>query len=171
MKPSFGQRLDLITRNSIPVLLTLILVIINVIPLHVPSLSRVMPVLPLMAIYHWAIYRPQLMPPIAVFLIGACHDVLSGTPLGVNALVFLVVYGVVVSQQRFFVGKSFFVVWLGFGLIALGVSVVSWMLVSILALTIAEPKAVLFQFFMNFSFFPLLAWLFLRLQNTYLKLE
>jgi len=171
MKPTFGLRLDTITRNSLPVLLTLILVLLNVVPLHIPGLSRVMPILPLMAVYHWAIYRPQLMPPLAVFLIGACHDVLSGSPLGVNALVFLVVYGVVVFQQRFFVGKSFFVVWLGFGLMAFGASVLSWMLVSVLSVTLAEPKAVFFQFLMNFSFFPILAWLFLYLQNAYLKLE
>ena len=171
MKPTFGQRLDIVTRNSLPVLLTLLLVLLNVIPLHIPGLSQVMPVFPLMAVYHWAIYRPHLMPPLAVFFIGACYDVLSGTPLGVNALVFLIVYGVVVFQQRFFAGKSFVVVWLGFGLMALGASVVSWTLVSILAVAVVEPKAVFFQFVMNFSCFPLLAWLFLYFQNAYLKLE
>ncbi len=171
MKSPFVQRLDTVTRNSMPVLLTFILVLVNFIPLQIPGLSQVVPVLPLMAIYHWAIYRPQLMPPLAVFLIGAFFDVLSGTPIGVNALVFLAVYGVVVFQQRFFVGKSFIVVWLGFGLIALGASVLSWILMSILATTLIDPRAVIFQLFLNFSFFPVLAWLFLYCQNTYLKLE
>lgn len=171
MKPTFGQRLDFYTRNSLPVLVTLLLVLVNVIPLHVPGLSRIVPILPLMAVYQWAVYRPNLMPPLAVFFIGLMFDVLSGAPLGVNALVFLAVYGVVVSQQRFFTGKSFLVVWLGFGIVAFGASVLSWAMVSILSASLVEPRAAIFQYLLNFGFFPLLAWVFLRWQNALLKVE
>lgn len=171
MKPTFGQRLDVYTRNSLPVLVTLLLVLANVIPLHIPGLSRIVPILPLMAVYQWAVYRPNLMPPLAVFFIGLIYDILSGTPLGVNAFVFLAVYGVVIYQQRFFTGKSFGVVWLGFGIVALGASILSWAMVSILSASLVEPRAAIFQYLLNFGFFPLLAWLFLRWQNTLLKAE
>ncbi len=171
MKLTFGQQLDLITRHSLPVIFTVLLVIMNMIPLHVPGLSRIVPVLPLMAIYHWAVYRPEVMPPLAVFLIGVLYDILSGAPLGVNALVFLVVYGVVAFQQRFFTGKSFLVIWFGFGLVAMGAAILSWVLVSILSGTIVEPRAVFFQFILNFAFFPALAWLLLRWQQAYLKTD
>lgn len=171
MKPTFGQRLDFYTRNSLPVLVTLLLVLVNVIPLHVPGLSRIVPILPLMAVYQWAVYRPNLMPPLAVFFIGLMFDVLSGAPLGVNALVFLPVYGVVIYQQRFFTGKSFLVVWMGFGIVAFGASVLSWAMVSILSASLVEPRAAIFQYLLNFGFFPLLAWIFLRWQNTLLKVE
>ena len=73
---------------------------------------------PLMAVYHWAIFRPRLLPAYAVFLAGLLQDILSGAPLGVNALVFLVAYGVVLSQKKFFTGKSFLILWLGFALVA-----------------------------------------------------
>lgn len=171
MKLTFGQRLDFYTRNSLPVLVTLLLVLINVIPLHVPGLSRIVPILPLMAVYQWAVYRPNLMPPLAVFFIGLTYDILSGTPLGVNALVFLAVYGVVVYQQRFFTGKSFTIVWMGFGIVALGASVLSWAIVSILSASLVEPRAAVFQYILNFGFFPLLAWVFLRCQNAFLRNE
>jgi len=124
-----------------------------------------------MAVYQWAVYRPNLMPPLAVFFIGLIYDILSGTPLGVNAFVFLAVYGVVIYQQRFFTGKSFGVVWLGFGIVALGASILSWAMVSILSASLVEPRAAIFQYLLNFGFFPLLAWLFLRWQNTLLKAE
>ena len=164
MKLTLAQRLDLYLRNSLPVMVALLLVLVNVIPLHIPGLSRIVPVLPLMAVYQWAVYRPNLMPPLAVFFIGLMYDILSGAPLGVNAVVFLVVYGVVAYQQRFFAGKSFLVVWLGFGIVALGASILSWLLVSILSASIVEPRAAIFQYLLNFGFFPLLAWLFLRWQ-------
>ncbi len=171
MKLTFSQRLDIFLRNSLPVLVTLVLVLANVIPLHVPGLSRIVPILPLMAVYHWAVYRPTLMPPLAVFFIGLMYDILSGSPIGVNVVVFLAVYGAVVSQQRFFAGKSFVVVWLGFGLVALGASILSWLLVSILSTSLVEPRAAIFQYLLNFGCFPLLAWFFLRWQSLLVKVE
>lgn len=171
MKRTFGQRLDIFLRNSLPVMATLVLVLVNVIPLHIPGLSRIVPVLPLMAVYQWAVFRPNLMPPLAVFFIGLMYDILSGSPIGVNAVVFLIVYGAVVYQQRFFVGKSFVVVWLGFGIVALGASILSWVLVSILSASLVEPRAVVFQYLLNFGCFPLLAWVFLRWQNLLVKVE
>jgi len=171
MKLTLAQRLDIYLRNSMPVMLALLLVLVNVIPFHIPGLSRIVPVLPLMAVYQWAVYRPGLMPPLAVFFIGLMYDILSGAPVGVNAVVFLAVYGVVAYQQRFFTGKSFLVVWMGFGIVALGASVLSWMLVSILSASIVEPRAAFFQYLLNFGFFPLLAWIFLRWQNLLSKVE
>ena len=171
MKRTFGQRLDLFTRHSMPALFTMILVVINMVPLHIPGIARIMPVLPLIAVYHWAVYRPTLLPAPVVFAIGLLHDVLSGAPLGVNALVYLGVYGIVIFQQRFFTGKSFLVVWLGFALISFVATVVAWMLVSFLSSALVEPNAAVFQFALNVGFFPLIAWIFLRYQRVFLSNE
>lgn len=171
MKLTLSQRLDIYLRNSLPVMVALLLVLINVIPMHIPGLSRIVPILPLIAVYQWAVYRPNLMPPLAVFFIGIMHDILSGAPIGVNAVVFLVVYGVVAYQQRFFSGKSFLVVWMGFGIVAFGASILLWLLVSILSASIVEPRAAIFQYLLNFGFFPLLAGVLLRWQNLLVKTE
>lgn len=50
----------------------------------------VMPTWPLMAIFLWSGMRPQFMPPIAVFAIGLTQDLLTGAPMGVWALSYLV---------------------------------------------------------------------------------
>jgi len=165
MKRGFWNRLDILTRQSTPFLLTLALVIINQLPLHIPGFSQVMPLLPLMAIYHWAMFRPELMPAHAVFIVGLMQDVLSGTPVGINALVYLAVYGTVLSQERFFSGKSFVVVWLGFGLIAAAATVAVWALVSAWYAAIVAPQAVIFQYLLTIGFFPVVVWVFLRWQR------
>jgi rod shape-determining protein MreD len=171
MKPSLWHRMDVLARQLTPFGLTLVLVVIGVVPFHIPGFARVVPLLPLMAIYHWAIFRPELMPSYAVFVIGILQDTLTGAPIGVNAMVFLIVYGVVLSQQRFFVGKSFAIIWLGFALVAAGAAAVSWVLVSAYNVTLVEPSAVLFQYLVTLGAFPLLAWLFTRWQQTFLKQE
>jgi len=171
MTSGVWHRMDLLARQLTPLMLTLVLVIINVVPLHIPGFSRVTPLLPLIAVYHWAIYRPRLLPAYAVFLIGLLHDALSGLPIGVSALVFLIVYGVVLSQKSFFISKSFFILWLGFSLMAAVASFLSWLAVSILNVTLIEPGTVFFQYLMTLGFFPVIAWLFLRWQRAFLRFD
>ncbi len=171
MKPSLWHRLDALARRLTPFALTLVLVVVGAVPLHIPGFARVAPLLPLMAVYHWDIYRPRLLPAFAVFLIGLLQDTVSGTPIGVNALVFVGVYGVVLSQRRFFAGKSFAVVWLGFAVIAAGAALLSWILVSALNAALVAPRAVVFQYLVTLGVFPLLAWVFLRWQRAFLESE
>jgi len=161
--------MDLLARQLTPAMLTLVLVIINVLPMHIPGFSRVAPLLPLMAIYHWAIFRPHLLPAYVVFLIGILQDILTGAPIGVNAFIFLLAYGAVLSQKSFFLGKSFFILWLGFALVAAGTSVMSWIAISILNVSVVEPKTVVFQYLMTLGFFPAVAWAFMRWQRAFLR--
>ncbi len=169
MKRSFWVQLDYWARNLTPFGLTLIMVIISMVPMHVPGYARVAPLLSLMAVYHWTVFRPALMPALAVFAIGLLQDILSGTPIGVHALVFLIVQGLVLSQRRFLVGKSFAVVWLGFSLVATGAALLSWVLVSAYSVALVDPQPVFFQYLMTLGTFPLLGWLLLRWQNAILE--
>ena len=151
--------------------LTFLLLLVNVIPMRVPRFSQVVPMLALIAVYHWAVYRPQLLPPAAVFLIGVLQDILMGTPIGVGPLVLLAVYGSVLYQQRFFVGKSFVVVWLAFAAMTAGALVLSWVALSIFNTTLIDHRALLFQYGLTVGFFPLVAWLFMRWQQTFLRID
>ena len=168
MKPIFWQRLDTLSRKMTPFGLTVALVLLSVLPLHVPGFARVMPLLPLMAVYHWAVNRPLLMPAYVVFAIGLLQDTLTGAPLGINALVFLVVYGGIVGQRRFLVGKSFAVIWLGFAIVAIGASLMNWFLVSLFHTTLVEADSLLFQYLLSLGVFPLLTWVFTRWQRAFL---
>ncbi len=116
----YALRLHHWARSLIPVTLSLLLVLVAILPLPVPYYSVVAPALPLMAVYYWSVYRPDLMPHVAVFIIGLLVDIFAGTPIGVNALVLLLVQVVVAAQRRLLVGKSFWMLWLGFLLVAPG---------------------------------------------------
>ena len=170
MTPGPWHRMDVLARQLTPSVFTLALVILNVVPPHIPGFSNIAPLLPLMAVYHWAVFRPRLLPAYAVFMIGLLQDILTGAPIGVNALVFLVVHGTVLSQKRFFIGISFFILWLGFALIAAVAAAINWLAVSILSATLVEPQTVFFQYLMTLGFFPAVAWFFLRWQRAFLRL-
>ena len=171
MIPSFWQRLDGLARNLTPFGQTLMLALLSVVPLHIPGFSRVAPLLAVMAIYHWTVYRPDLLPAVSVFLIGLLQDVLTAVPIGVNALVFLGIYGVVLTQRQFFASKSFAIVWLGFALIAAAAEVMTWALISIYHGTLIDARTMVVQYLVNLGCFPVLAWVFTRWQQAFLRLE
>ncbi len=169
MSPTFWSKLDAWARQLTPFGLTMLLLLIGVVPLHVPGFGAVAPVLPLIAVFHWALYRPQLMPAVAVFAIGLLQDALTGTPIGVSAAVFVLVHGVVNTQRRFFFGKSFAIAWLGFALVSSAAFVLTWVLVSAFYGVLIQPQALFFQALLTLGCFPLLAWALLRWQMAFLR--
>lgn len=169
MDVTFWQRLDTIARRMLPAAITLMLAMAAAVPLHVPGYAPVAPAVTLIAIYYWTIFRPELMPAPAVFAIGLFQDILSGTPLGVNALVMLLVFAVVLGQRRFFLGKSFLVMWWGFALVVAGALAAVWMVLSSLDGTVLDPLPAVFQGMVTLAVFPVLTRIFIRSQQALLR--
>lgn len=169
MKPSLFHRMDLWIRHLVPFGVTLILLMIGLVPTRLPAFAIIAPILPLMGVYYWSIYRPDLMPPSAAFLLGLLHDIIAGMPLGVSALVMLAVQAVTASQRRFFLGNTFFVAWWGFALMALGAMTAIWLLACMLFAHIIPPKAVMFEYLVTISAYPVVSWLLARTQVAFLR--
>jgi len=169
MNIAIWQNLDNLARSFIPFGLSLILVVLSVLPTHIPGYMQIAPILALISIYHWAIYRPNLLPILAVFILGLLQDLLLGTPVGLYVLVFLTVYGVVLSQRRFFVGKSFIFFWFGFAVISMLASIESYFLGSIWNVILLDFNAATFQYLILLGIFPAVAWVFLRWQQVFLQ--
>ncbi len=162
----FWQRLDLIARSVSPMAITLLLVVISALPMHIPSFGTVSPILALIAVYYWPIFRPDLMPSLAVFGAGLFQDILFDTPLGAFALIFLLVRMFIVSQRRFFVDNSFVAMWSGFMLVTAGSLATIWLIVSLFNVAFISSTAVAVQFFLTLFLFPCFAWLFSRVQRA-----
>lgn len=164
MKPSLGQQLDTLARRLFPSAVTLFLVLLAAIPLHIPGFARVAPILALIGIYHWTLYRPDLMPARAVFLIGLLQDIVGGGPLGLYTTVFVIAYGITMSQARFFSGKGFVVLWAGFAAVALAATVLAWLIAAFMEGELFDVGAPLLQWILTVGIFPALSRLFLRWQ-------
>ena len=160
------QRLDFVARIMTPMLVSLCLVVVSFVPLRLPEVSFVVPTLALMAVYYWGLHRADLLPAPAIFIVGLLQDILSGGPLGIHTLTFLVVYGICVSQRRFFYGKSFLVVWWGFMVVAGGALILEWALTSAFLERFVSPRSISFKYLMTIALYPVVAWLFARMQRT-----
>ena len=163
------QRLDRIARNLIPFGLGMFLVIVGTLPLYIPGYGPVAADFALMAVFYWAIYRPDLLPPLAAFVIGLLQDFLVGAPPGMNALVLLAIHWFILGQRRFFQGKSFAVVWWAFALMATAASALLWLIAMAYHGRLLDATPAAFQGVLTMALYPFLTWVFARTQHAVLR--
>ncbi len=165
MSPALWDRLDVTARRLLPAALTAGLVLAAVLPLHSAAARAMTPSLPLIAVFFWTLYRPDLMPAVAVFVIGLLWDVFAGLPIGIGASVLVVVHLVVTLQRPLFSGKSFPVLWLRFAVLAAAALILCWLMTCLYYFTVIPPDRILFQIVTTVGVFPILCWLLLRCQG------
>jgi rod shape-determining protein MreD len=153
----------------VPFLTALLFAFLSVVPLNLPGFAVVMPAFALMAVFHWTVYRPDLMPLSAVFAIGLLLDLLNGTPyVGLSAFMFLITRTAVMSQRKWFVNRSFAIVWLGFLVVAVSVFVLVWALVSLLHGAALDLRPFVFQAVLTVACYPVASYALARAQRAFL---
>ncbi len=163
---ALAERAGSFGRLATPLFTTLFLVFLSLAPLNLPDSELIMPPLALMAVYYWSIYRPDLLPAVAAFAAGLLFDLLSGGPLGLFALVFVVVQAIAATQRRFFLGKVFPVEWLGFLLVTLGAFIVMWILGSIYIGGFVKLGSLAIQALLTISLYPVMTWILIRVRRA-----
>ena len=159
----FGGRL-------VPFLSTLIFVLVSVVPLQIPGFAAVTPSFALMAVFHWTIYRPDLLPISVVFGLGLLLDLLNGSPyLGVSALMLLVARTAVLVERRHVVNQPFTVLWLGFLALAAGTFAFGWAFVSALRGQVLGTRPFIFEAVLTVACYPVWSWLLARLHRALVR--
>ncbi|HTK83915.1 MAG TPA: rod shape-determining protein MreD [Patescibacteria group bacterium] len=153
-------------RLALPQFLLAGLVLLSVLSLPLPYAGSVRPCLVLMAVYYWAIFRPTLVPPFLCFLAGLLMDILSGMPLGVNALVLVAVQWVVRGQRRFLMAQPYKVLWAVFGLVVVLASALTWLLFGIMQRSWAPLPPLAGTAAASFLLFPLVSWILIFVHRT-----
>lgn len=140
----------------VPVLSTLLFVIVSMLPFHIPGFGLIAPSFALMAVFHWTIYRPDLLPLSAVFGIGLFLDLLNGTPfVGLSALIFLLARTAVLNQRRLFFERPFLVLWGGFLVLASACFLFEWAFVSMMQFMALRPRLFIYQAVITVACFPI----------------
>jgi rod shape-determining protein MreD len=171
MKHGVTQRVDLLVRQLVPASLVLVLVMLQAVPWHLPGLAGIFPALPMIGIYYWSVYRPDLLVPSVAFVTGLVDDVVLGGPIGISSLAFLVIQGMTASQTRFFNGKSFLVIWSGFALLAAVAMLVELVLDGLVFSRTPLVSALVIQYLLTVCLYPVVSWMFSRLQLLWLRDE
>ena len=152
--------------SLLPVATTVFAMVLSIQPVHIPGYTAVTPAFTLMAVYHWTIYRPDLLPAFAVFIIGTLQDLLIGGPPGVTALLLLLAYANILIHRRHFANRSFPFVWAGFTLLSCVAMLFLWALHSLLAAAILDCRGAVFRGVLTVAAFPVASFLLGRTQRA-----
>ena len=150
----------------LPIATTALAALISILPLKIPGYAALTPAFTLMAAYHWTIYRPDLLPPLALFALGVAEDLVVGAPVGVTALLLLLVYSVVLSYRRYFVNRTFPFVWSGFTILTMSAMLGLWAVYSMLDLTLLSIRNTIFRGVLTIAIFPVASFLLGRTQRA-----
>jgi rod shape-determining protein MreD len=159
------RQLDAHLRALLPVATTLIAVLIDVAPLVGAGPGGLTSFATLCAVYFWSLYRPDLFTPSAVFIIGLVFDGLAGLPLGLSSLALLLVRNLMVVQQRFFLARSFPVVWFCFLLLTPAVEGARWLLSCLWWGHLFPLQPMLLEMLITMALYPPASWLLGRIHN------
>ncbi len=145
-------------RWALPSLSILGLIILMQLPYRISFLDNLLPFLPMAAVYYWGIFKPNLVPVSAVFILGLLQDILSGGPLGMMALLLILVRLLVVQQGRRFLEREFLFSWMVFFVVSLIFGLATWAIASIY---LREPQYIwdaLGQSMLTIAVFPVIVW-------------
>ena len=163
------HRLDQAARNLLPVGFTLVAMLLGMVPLPLPGYALVTAPLTLMSLFYWVIHRPDLLRPIVVFVIGVLQDLIGGTPIGMTPLVMILTYWLLITQRRFFLGRSFIMLWIGFALVAALSAAVQWLVFALMTASLLDATPAIIQALLGVALFPLVAYLLQRMHRAYLS--
>jgi rod shape-determining protein MreD len=163
--PTPAGRFGRVFMMATPFVLGLICVLLSFVPMGRILGTSLMPAFAFMAIYYWAVVRPEMFPASAVFVVGLLSDLLSGGPIGLWVFVYLASYWAILSQRFLVMNTAFSVFWFGFLLACLFAGMLAWIVACILFGTFVPLKPVLWHMLMTVALFPLFAGLFGRIQR------
>jgi len=150
----------------LPIATTVLAAVIAILPVRVPGYATLTPAFTLMAVYHWTIYRPDLLPPVGLFAVGLAQDLLSGAPVGVGALVLLLARAAVLRYRRHFINRTFPFVWGGFTLLGAGAMLALWVLHCLLQLSFFDLRTTVFRTVLTIAIFPVASFALGRTQRA-----
>ncbi|MCW5748942.1 MAG: hypothetical protein KIT36_22320 [Alphaproteobacteria bacterium] len=158
----FLQQLDRWLYAALPGTLVAFLILLTLAPVRLPEVLAVAPLLPLMAVYHFCLFRAEALPAWLLFGLGILFDLLQGgpgTPVGVSALQFLLVRQAILGNQKYLVEVSFTFIWFGYAVLSAVAVALSWCAVSLLMWRFIDPQPAVFQYVVSLFLYPIFGWL------------
>ncbi|PCJ98555.1 MAG: rod shape-determining protein MreD [Zetaproteobacteria bacterium] len=166
---AISEQMDGFLRICVPYIVMFILFIFNMVFFSTPLSTTIEIPFVVMVVYYWSIYRPTLIPPLLVFIVGLCLDFISGFPVGLSSFVFMVIRKVVSEQRLFLTGQPFMVIWLGFAVVSTIGALTQWFLFGLMHVYWTPIQPVNFTIVAGILLFPVIA-LFLNLSHRVLPL-
>jgi len=156
------RRLDAASRHAWPVAFMLFGLLMIGLPFGIPGQAELRPAYAMACVFFWSLYRPVSLPAPMVAATGILLDLLGMSPLGLWAVLLLILQGSTLASRRRLIPQSFFMTWLVFFGFAAALSGCAWLLESLLELRMLPVLPAAAQALAALGLYPALAGLFIR---------
>ncbi len=155
-----SEQIDATFRMLVPYILMFIMLVLGMVSFSTPLSTSIEIPFIFMMLYYWSLYRPSMMPPLLVFLVGICFDLLSGFPVGISSFVLIILNRVVSDQRLIIIEQPFLVVWLGYIVVSSVALFIQWALFGLLNFHWTPFMPVVLMIGAGSFLFPLIAFIF-----------
>jgi rod shape-determining protein MreD len=132
-------------------------IVLDLLPLPNAAPLASAPPLLIAVFYFWTVHRPDLLPPLALFVLGGLLDAVGGLPVGVTSLALLLARALLLSAQRWLHQQPWPVAWACFLPAAFMVAGLRWGLVSLVLGRVFPLSPVMLEAGLSFLAYPIVA--------------
>ncbi len=161
-RPGFWRRVDAASRYSFPAGFMLLGLFVIGMPFGFPGQAELRPVYAMACVFFWTLYRPASLPAPVVALTGLLLDLLGLSPIGLWAVLLLVLQGATNASRRRLITQSFLLTWMIFIGFSTGLCALAWLGQSILDLRLLPFAPLGAELLAAFGLYPALAGFFIR---------
>jgi rod shape-determining protein MreD len=160
--PGIWRQLDAASRHAWPITFTIFGLFVIGLPLGLPGQAELRPAYAMACVFFWSLYRPSSLPAPVVALTGLLLDLLGLSPLGLWAVLLLLLQGFTLAARRRLAPQGFLLTWLVFFSFATVLSGLAWAIQSLLTLSLLPPLPLGAQILACIGVYPALAAMFIR---------
>jgi len=161
-RPSFWRQLDAASRYAFPFACLVFGLFIIGMPFGLPGQAEFRPVYAMACVFFWSLYRPSSLPAPFVALTGLLLDLLGLSPLGLWAVLLLLLQGVTLAARRRLVTTGFFLNWAVFSGFTAAFSSLAWAVQSTLGFSVLPVLPVAVEILLATGLYPAIAAFFIR---------
>ncbi len=153
----------------LPLIFSLLWGIVSLIPLKSDLNLMARPMIGIMCVYFWLMYRPDLFGVFSVFILGMFFDILSIAPFGIYMLLYLIMYVAVTNVSKYITEKNFEILWAGFALLLAGIMLAGWIVSSLYYMQFLPVKSFVFSYLLSVAVYPIVAGINAWVINIFLQ--
>jgi len=161
-RPSLWRQLDALSRLAFPIGFLVFGLFVIGMPFGVPGQAELRPVFAMACVFFWSLYRPSSLPAPLVVCAGLLLDLLGLSPLGLWAVLLLVLHGATLAARRRLIPQSFYMTWTVFCCFAAALCALAWAVQSILTLCVLPALPLGVELLFAVGLYPALAAFLIR---------
>lgn len=165
MNEGWSETLTAYLQKLLPLLTSIFLLFLSYMPFNILMPTSIHPSISIICVYYWMLHRSDVFNLFSVFVLGFVEDLISMAPWGSNVFELLILYVLISNLLKYFNGKPFEVMWIGFVPAVFLSMLARWFIISIYYSQFLPFGMLMFSFLITVAAYPIVSLVNVFVQN------